>query len=52
MKARTLICPECGGTDIIYEVGQTGQKYRCKGCNYLGAFVIERDLEEPEYNGY
>ena len=45
---RVLQCPSCGSADIFYEAGGiTGQKYKCQRCGYLGAFVIERDLE-PE----
>jgi hypothetical protein len=24
----------------------TGYKYHCKKCGYIGAFVIEKDIEE------
>lgn len=44
---KVLICPHCGGTDIYYEAGLiTGYKYHCKNCDYIGAFIIEQDLEE------
>jgi len=26
----------------------TGQLYHCKRCNYIGPFVVERDVERPE----
>jgi hypothetical protein len=26
----------------------TGYKYHCKKCGYIGAFVIEKDVEESE----
>jgi len=42
-----LTCPQCGSADLYYETGLiTGYKYHCKKCNYIGAFVIERDIEE------
>ena len=44
---RVLQCPQCGSTDLYYEAGMvTGHKYHCKKCDYIGAFVIERDLPE------
>ena len=45
---RALECPHCGSMDVFYEAGMiTGQKYRCHRCGYLGAFIIERDIEMP-----
>ena len=45
---RVLECPQCHGIDLYYEAGLiTGYKYHCKTCNYIGAFVIERELEVP-----
>jgi len=45
---RVLECPHCHGTDLFYEAGLiTGYKYHCKSCNYVGAFVIEREIEVP-----
>ncbi len=45
---KVLQCPQCGSADIYYEAGMiTGQKYRCKKCGYIGAFVIEKDAPEP-----
>jgi transposase-like protein len=45
---KVLQCPQCGSTDIYYEAGMiTGQKYHCNKCNYVGSFVIERDMPEP-----
>ncbi len=46
---RILECPQCHGADLYYEAGLiTGYKYHCKTCNYIGVFVIERDVEVPE----
>jgi len=46
---RILECPQCHGTDLYYEAGLiTGYKYHCKACNYVGAFVIEREIEIPK----
>ena len=43
-----LRCPQCGGTNIIYESGLiTGYKYNCKDCSYVGALIIEEDIKEP-----
>jgi predicted RNA-binding Zn-ribbon protein involved in translation (DUF1610 family) len=42
-----LTCPQCGSADLYYETALiTGYKYHCKKCNYIGAFVIEKDIEE------
>lgn len=49
-KGRTVLtCPQCGGTGLYYEAGLvTGYKYHCKDCDYVGAFVIEKDLPVKE----
>lgn len=44
---RVLTCPECGSADMYYEAALiTGYKYHCKRCGYIGAFVIEKDMED------
>lgn len=44
---RVLTCPQCGSADLYYEAALiTGYKYHCKKCGYIGAFVVEKDLEE------
>ncbi len=41
-----LICPQCNSTNVTYYMGlKTGVQYQCKECNYVGAFIIERDKE-------
>ena len=46
-KRTRLICPQCGGDDLYYEAGLiTGYKYHCKKCDYIGAFIIEEDVEK------
>jgi len=46
---RVLECPQCHGTDLFYEAALiTGYKYHCKTCNYIGAFVIEREIDVPK----
>jgi len=46
-KKGVLTCPQCGSADLYYEAGLiTGYKYHCKKCQYIGAFVIEKDIEE------
>lgn len=48
-KRRALFCPQCGSADLYYEAALiTGYKYHCKKCSYIGAFVIEKELEEEE----
>ncbi|MGD0056723.1 MAG: TFIIB-type zinc ribbon-containing protein [Methanomassiliicoccales archaeon] len=49
MGRKVLVCPECGSPDLYYEAGLlTGYKYHCKRCDYIGAFVIEKDMDEIE----
>ncbi|MGA1872691.1 MAG: hypothetical protein ACMUHY_03380 [Thermoplasmatota archaeon] len=39
-------CPECMGTELYYEGGfMTGYKYHCKKCDYVGSFVIEKQVD-------
>ncbi|MGA1793075.1 MAG: hypothetical protein ACMUHM_03920 [Thermoplasmatota archaeon] len=39
-------CPECMGTELYYEGGfMTGYKYHCKNCDYVGSFVIEKQVD-------
>ena len=47
MKKTVLTCPQCGSADLYYENALiTGYKYHCKKCGYIGAFVIEKDIED------
>jgi len=40
------ICPQCGSNQLYYEAGLlAGYQYHCKECDYIGAFVIEKELE-------
>jgi len=49
MKKRpgsVLTCPQCGSSDLYYEAGLiTGYKYHCKRCQYIGPFVIEKEID-------
>jgi len=46
VKKRILTCPQCGSSDLYYEAGLiTGYKYHCKRCQYVGSFVIEKEIE-------
>ncbi|MBN1539032.1 MAG: hypothetical protein JW939_02725, partial [Candidatus Thermoplasmatota archaeon] len=39
-------CPECMGTELYFESGfMTGYKYHCKNCDYVGSFVIEKQVD-------
>jgi len=43
---RVLTCPQCGSADLYYEAGLiTGYKYHCKRCQYIGPFVIEKEID-------
>lgn len=45
MTKKVLTCPHCGSAGLYYEAGLvTGYKYHCKDCDYVGAFVIEKDI--------
>ena len=44
-----LKCPMCGSNDLYFESGGiTGYVYHCKNCDYVGAFVVEEDMEWEE----
>lgn len=44
---RVLTCPQCGSADLYYEAALiTGYKYHCKKCDYIGAFVVEKDVDD------
>ncbi len=46
MKRRVLSCPQCGSPELYFEAGMvTGHVYHCKKCEYVGSFVIEKDVE-------
>jgi len=46
-RQSVLTCPQCGSADLYYEAALiTGYKYHCKKCNYIGAFVVEKDLDD------
>jgi len=43
---KVLTCPQCGSGRLYYEAGlMTGYKYHCKGCDYIGTFVIEKEIK-------
>lgn len=45
-KMVTQICPECGNDELYYEGGfMTGHVYHCKRCDYVGSFVLEKELD-------
>ncbi len=40
------LCPECGYDELYYEGGlMTGHVYHCKRCDYVGSFIIEKELD-------
>jgi DNA-directed RNA polymerase subunit RPC12/RpoP len=48
-KVKVNTCPQCGSHKVFYEAGLvTGYKYHCKRCNYIGAFIIEKEIETEE----
>ena len=51
-KETVLRCPQCGSTDVTYELGLiTGYKYHCKKCQYVGALVIQDEMTCDEGDG-
>lgn len=45
-RQKVLTCPHCQGHDLYYENAMiTGIKYHCKDCDYVGAFIIEQEVE-------
>ena len=48
-KRSVITCPHCGGANLYYEAGMvTGAKYNCNDCDYVGAFVVEKDVPLEE----
>lgn len=45
---KILFCPDCGSTEIYYEIGGITGTYHCHKCDYLGSFVIEDEFEESD----
>jgi DNA-directed RNA polymerase subunit RPC12/RpoP len=41
------VCPQCGSTRIFYEAGGiTGEVYHCQTCGYVGALILEQEIDE------
>jgi len=34
-------CPRCGSKDIEWVLPQDRQKWECRECGYIGAFIVE-----------
>jgi hypothetical protein len=51
---RTLrVCPQCGSDRIYYEAGMiTGEKYHCYECDYVGSLVLEKEMDEEEFEDH
>lgn len=48
-RITTLVCPNCGSSDLYYESGLIGgYVYHCKKCDYVGPLVIEKEMEIDE----
>jgi predicted RNA-binding Zn-ribbon protein involved in translation (DUF1610 family) len=48
-KRTVLRCPQCGSTDLYYELGLiTGYKYHCKNCQYVGPLVIQDEVSKED----
>jgi len=37
----TKFCPVCGSKNIDWELPHDRQKWKCRECGYMGAFIIE-----------
>lgn len=45
-KPTFLVCPLCGSINVTYYMGmKTGVQYQCKDCDYVGAFIVEKDKD-------
>lgn len=41
---RVLVCPVCKSVNVSYYLGgQTGYIYMCNDCDYVGAFILEKE---------
>ena len=36
-------CPKCGSTNIDWLIPHDRQKWQCKNCGYIGAFIVDDD---------
>lgn len=46
-KQTIRVCPECGSDDLYPETGFiSGYQYHCNNCGYVGALVLEKDLDD------
>ncbi|MBW3012917.1 hypothetical protein KY340_01810 [Candidatus Woesearchaeota archaeon] len=47
-KTATIIrrCPVCKSTDVMFYMGGQFGQYKCKNCGYVGALVIEEEIED------
>jgi hypothetical protein len=44
---RILVCPQCQSSRIVQEAGSiTGAVYHCLSCQYVGALVLELDVND------
>ncbi|MBW3582769.1 MAG: phage terminase large subunit family protein [Euryarchaeota archaeon] len=46
---KVLECPECERSDLSYIAAfETGHKYQCPHCGYIGALAVERERSVDE----
>jgi|HubBroStandDraft_1064217.scaffolds.fasta_scaffold49868_2 hypothetical protein len=44
---RILVCPQCNSSQIVQaNASITGAVYRCLKCDYLGALVLEIEVDD------
>lgn len=44
---RILVCPQCNSSQIVQaNASITGAVYRCQKCDYLGALVLEIEVDD------
>jgi predicted RNA-binding Zn-ribbon protein involved in translation (DUF1610 family) len=37
------VCPKCGSKNVMPYMGfETGMRYECQNCGYVGVLVVER----------
>jgi len=44
-KIKVRVCPKCESSNIIQWLGGKTGQYKCKNCGYIGALIIEKDVE-------
>jgi len=41
-------CPKCKSSDVTFYMGGQFGQYKCKKCDYVGALIIEEEIEKKK----